>query len=339
MPEAQTLMASYSNSEMEMLLSTPVDRVLAFYGKNTAHRNYMYYSPFREEAEPSMRVTVNLSNGQWVWADFGGTPSQGRKVDGGGCLEMVRRLSGVSSDRAALDVLAQINGTFIPELEPERLTQRARPTGIVLDKVSETFDRGYLVNYAERKRGIPRALLERYCKQVTYHPKSAPNRQFTVIGFPNNGGGYALRGTSPNSKKTTLCDITTFSPSGEIVTEAEFSSKRCYIFEGFMDFLSWLAWRDQMMPGADVCVLNSVSNLSKAKDWLLAHEGVRCFMDNDAAGREAYDRICEICVDRDVKDGSTVYKEYKDLNEAYVSSIQEEKTHQQSTTKSFRHGR
>jgi DNA primase len=106
-----------------------------------------------------------------------------------------------------------------------------------------------------------------------------------------------------------------------------------------MDFLSWLAWRDQMMPGADVCVLNSVSNLSKAKDWLLAHEGVRCFMDNDAAGREAYDRICEICVDRDVKDGSTVYKEYKDLNEAYVSSIQEEKTHQQSTTKSFRHGR
>ena len=164
MPEVHSLMASYSNSEMEMLLSTPVDRVLAFYGKNTAHRNYMYYSPFREEAEPSMRVTVNLSNGQWVWADFGGTPSQGRKVDGGGCLEMVRRLSGVSSDRAALDVLAQINGTFIPELEHERLTQRARPTGIVLDKVSETFDRGYLVNYAERKRGIPRALLERYCK-------------------------------------------------------------------------------------------------------------------------------------------------------------------------------
>lgn len=92
MPEVHSLMASYSNSEMEMLLSTPVDRVLAFFGKNTAHRNYMYYSPFRDESEPSMRVTVDHSTGQWVWADFGGMPSPGKRVDGGGCLDMVMRL-------------------------------------------------------------------------------------------------------------------------------------------------------------------------------------------------------------------------------------------------------
>ncbi len=339
MPEVKKLMTSYSNSEMERLLSTPVDRVLAFYGKNTAHRNYMYYSPFRDEAEPSMRVSVNLSNGQWVWADFGGTPAPGRKVDGGGCLEMVRRLSGLSSDRAALDVLAQINGTIMPELEHVQHPQQERPTGIVLDKVADTFDRYYLTRYVEQERGIPKGLLERYCKQITYHPKSAPDRQFTVIGFPNNGGGYALRGVSPKSKKTTLCDITTLSPSGEIVPSAESTSKRCYIFEGFMDFLSWLAWREQVMPAADICVLNSVSNLAKAKEWLLAHESIRCYLDNDPAGRDAYDRICEICESRDVKDGSTVYREYKDLNEAYVANLQEKETIQQSTTKSFRHGR
>ena len=334
-------MASYSNSEMEMLLSTPVDRVLAFFGRNTAHRNYMYYSPFRDESEPSMRVTVNLANGQWVWADFGGTPTPGRKVDGGGCLEMVRRLSGVDSDRAALDILAQINGSIIPEQEREQLTQRIgiRPSGIILDRVSGDFDRAYLVRYAENQRGIPKSLLERYCRQVTYHPKSAPERQFTVIGFPNNGGGYALRGTTTNSKKTTICDITTISPSGEIVQEDETFSKRCYIFEGFMDFLSWLAWRGQVMPGADVCVLNSVSNISKATGWILAHESIRCYMDNDAAGREAYDRICEICSDRDVKDGSSIYHGLKDLNEAYVAHLRAEQSNQQSTTKTIRHGR
>ena len=340
MPEVHSLMASYSNSEMEMLLSTPVDRVLAFFGKNTAHRNYMYYSPFRDEAEPSMRVTVNHSNGQWVWADFGGTPSMGRKADGGGCLEMVRRLSGASTDREALDTLAQINGTFIPEQEVQHQDIQARPSGIVIDNISDVFDRTFLVKYAELERGIRKVLLERYCRQVTYHPRSAPERKFTVIGFPNNGGGYALRGTTAYSKKTTLCDITTLSLTGKFVSEDVVTSKRCYIFEGFMDFLSWLAWSGKDIPGADVCVLNSVSNLSKAKNWLLAHEGVRCFMDNDRAGREAYDRICEICSDRDVKDGSMVYKEFKDLNEAYVSSLKADLSHKQSSTsKTIKHGR
>jgi hypothetical protein len=62
-------------------------------------------------------------------------------------------------------------------------------------------------------------------------------------------------------------------------------------------------------------------------------------MDNDRAGREAYDRICEICSYRYVKDGSMVYKEFKDLNEAYVSSLKADLSHQQSTSKTIRHGR
>ena len=232
-----------------------------------------------------------------------------------------------------------LDGTIIPEQDFKQPSIQAQPSGIVIDRISDVFDRAYLVKYAERERGIRKGLLERYCRQVTYHPRSAPERKFTVIGFPNNGGGYALRGTTANSKKTTLCDITALSPTGKLVPDDEVSSKRCYIFEGFMDFLSWLAWSGKDIPGADVCVLNSVSNLSRAKTWLLAHEGVRCFMDNDRAGREAYDRICEICGDRDVRDGSTVYKEFKDLNEAYVSSLRADLSHQQSTTKTIRHGR
>ena len=58
-------MDSYSNNEMELLLTTPVDRILAYFGRNTAHRSYMYYSPFRDEADPSMRVTVDRSTGLW----------------------------------------------------------------------------------------------------------------------------------------------------------------------------------------------------------------------------------------------------------------------------------
>ena len=315
------VMDSYSNNKMELLLTTPVDRILAYFGRNTAHRSYMYYSPFRDEADPSMRVTVDRSTGRWYWADFGGSPAPGKKADGGGCLEMVRRLSGAASDKEALEVLASINGSFPPEIGTEWKAPKEKPSGIVIDKVSEVFDREFLVRYAERERGIPRELLERYCRQVTYHPKASPSRRFTVIGFPNNGGGYALRGTAPGSKITTLCDITTLGPSGAMIPDEDPGALRCYVFEGFMDFLAWLAWRNESVPGADVCVLNSVSNLRKATGWLYSHGVIRCFLDNDPAGREAYDRICEACQGRDVKDGSTAYRGYKDLDEAYVSHL------------------
>ena len=314
-------MTSYSNNEMELLLTTPVDRILAYYGRSTAHRSYMYFSPFRDEAQPSMRVTVDPLTGRWFWADFGGTPSRGRKADGGGCLEMVRRLSGVKTDREALDVLAEISGSPAGDAAGVHPLSRIKPSGIVVEKVSPVFDRSFLLRYAERERGIPRELLERYCREVTYHPKSAPERHFTVIGFPNNGGGFVLRGTGKNSKITTLCDITTLSPDGNLVPDGESYSQRCCLFEGFMDFLSWLAWRKESIPGTDICVLNSVSNLSRAGGWLLAHGVIRCFLDNDPAGKDAYDRICEMCQGRDIKDGSTAYPGFKDLNEAYVARL------------------
>ena len=218
-------------------------------------------------------------------------------------------------------MLAAIAGAVIPSPEEERRQGKERPSGIVVETVSASFDRVFLIKYAERERGIPLQLLERYCRQVTYHPKACPTRQFTVIGFPNNGGGFALRGTSPHSKITTLCDITTLGPDGTHVPTAEATTRRCYVFEGFMDFLSWLAWRGEETPGADVCVLNSVSNLSLASSWLLSHGVIRCFLDNDAAGRDAYDRICEACADRDIKDGSSAYAQYKDLNEAYMARL------------------
>lgn len=314
-------MTSYSNNDMELLLTTPVERILAYFGRNTAHRSYMYYSPFRDEANPSMRVTVDRSSGQWYWADYGGTPPPGKKADGGGCLDMVRRLSGASSDRDDLALLAEISGATLPNGLELAAPIREKPSGIVIDRVSPTFDRKALVRYAERDRGIPLALLERYCKQVTYHPKATPDRSFTVIGFPNNGGGFALRGISPRSKITSLCDITTFGPDGRPVPCGDMASQRCYVFEGFMDFLSWLAWRRETAPGADVCVLNSVSNLGLAADWLLMHGVIRCFLDNDAPGRDAYDRICETCRGRDIRDGSSAYAAYKDLNEAYVAHL------------------
>ena len=50
-------MARYTYEEREILLSTPIEAVLSFYGKDTSHdRTYHYYSPFRDETNRSFHV-------------------------------------------------------------------------------------------------------------------------------------------------------------------------------------------------------------------------------------------------------------------------------------------
>ena len=61
-------MASYTYEEKGLLLSTPIEAVLSYYGKDTSHdRTYHYYSPFREEANRSFHVNPRKN----VWYDFG----------------------------------------------------------------------------------------------------------------------------------------------------------------------------------------------------------------------------------------------------------------------------
>ena len=316
----------------QLFLTIPVVDILSWYGKRVDHRGYMYYSPFRDEAAPSMRVTVNPSDGTWIWADFGGSPSPGRKVDGGGVLHLVCRLEGLNpsseADLAkAAGVLRQIaSSKGVAVIETESLRERrraARPAGIVVDRVDGTFTRRNLVNYMCRVRGVPRQLLESYCRQVTYHYRSDSSRRFTVVGFPNNAGGYTLRGTGEGSKKNYLSGISTFAPDGSHRPDGAASGGGCALFEGFVDFLSWLAWRGETVPGMDVCVLNSTANVGQAKDWILAHGVVRTFFDNDNAGGEATDAVRSWCEESglDFKDGRAAYRDLNDINDAWRASV------------------
>lgn len=309
-------------SERSNLLAVPVSDVLAYFGKRTGHRGYMYFSPFRDEREPSMRVTVNSADGSWVWADYGGSPTGGRHVDGGGVLEMVRRLSGAVGDAEAVSVLREIaacSESAILEAEPMRDRRQAKENGIVIDDVSAEFTCGSLLRYAVEVRRIPEPLLKRYCRQLRYHPRSAPSRSYTAIGFPNNAGGWALRGSGRGAKLNSAWGLTTLGPDGSLRADGSAASPRCLLFEGFMDFLSYLAWRGVSAPDADVCVLHSASNLVHARDWAMAHAAVRSFFDNDRAGDTATGTLASWCEGAgiDYKDGRGAYASRKDLNEAW----------------------
>ena len=96
-------MASYTYEERGILLSTPIEAILSFFGKDTSHnRTYHYFSPFREESNRSFHVNPRKN----VWYDFG-------IAEGGGALLLVAKLSSCGQEEA-YDILAQMNTSFIP---------------------------------------------------------------------------------------------------------------------------------------------------------------------------------------------------------------------------------
>ena len=87
-----------------------------------------------------------------------------------------------------------------------------------------------------------------------------------------------------------------------------------------MDFLSFMTLKKKENPQntglkqQDYMVLNSVTNIHKAKGSLLRYENVQCFLDNDETGRNAYLQLSKE-LGKPVTDASTLYNGYKDLNE------------------------
>ena len=114
----------------------------------------------------------------------------------------------------------------------------------------------------------------------------------------------------------------------------------CYVFEGFMDYLSFLTLRLESCPQSpdfdrqDYIVLNSVANVPKALYPLGSYERIHCFFDNDRAGMEAIQQIRkEYDATRYIRDASQIYSGCKDLNEYLQKRIADRKEQAQSVKK------
>lgn len=274
-------MATYSEEEKARILSYPIEDLLSVLGKRTDHRRDMYFSPFRDETQPSLHISRSRN----LWKDFGDNT-------GGNVLTMASRLLGISTARA-WDYIAGLSQNFVasgPVIGAARRSPEPRHR-IIIDSVSERFIRRQIVEYA-KTRGIPLDLLSRYCSEVTYHIEGSQGLHCTAIGFPTDGGWVLRRpAEGRDAKRSTSGRPSFLGPNGRPVSSA--SHSQIQVFEGFFDFLSWLVLGGRTLPSCDVCVLNSTGNLGRAMDFISAHEEVHCWMDDDRAGRDAYGLVKE----------------------------------------------
>jgi len=146
------------------------------------------------------------------------------------------------------------------------------------------------------KRGIAQQVASQYCKEVHYQNR---DKSYFAVGFPNRSGGYEIRNAYFKG-----C----ISPK-EISVISK-GNKDCHVFEGFIDFLSYVV----LHGDCDAIVLNSVINVPKSIDYLNRYDTVYCHLDNDKAGHDATEQIRILCKGN-VIDASEEYGEAKDLNE------------------------
>lgn len=281
--------------------------VLVNYGKDVSFtRSGLIKSPFRDERTPSFHILA----GGYGWVDFG----DGTK---GGVIDLVMRLEHCDRTFAVRRLAEMRNGgrLFVPSgQQASRSACRQAPA---LKVVSSSYvSDGPLLRYASG-RGISEDVLRMYCREVAVRKGRSGSVQ-SYIGFSNNGDGYVLRSaeSGPGGKRCTNSAPTYLAPDGVITAGP--ADWAVAVFEGFFDFLSFIERRRSehgILPGCDICVLNSVTNMKRSLNFILGHESIDLFLDNDKAGRTTSEAIIESAQGISVLDHSGDYANYGDFNE------------------------
>ena len=259
--------------------------------------NLWYKSPLREETEASFKV--NTERNQWY--DF----ALGK---GGNIIALAQEL--YCSDHVPY---------LLQRIEEQTPCIRSMSFSFGKQSSSEpSFQQLEIVPLSSpallsylQERGINAELAKRECREAHF---TNNGKRYFAIAFPNISGGYEIR-----NRYFKGCiapkEISHIRQSGK-------ARETCYVFEEFMDYLSFLTLRLENCPNfseldrQDYMVLNSVSNVSKALYPLGNYERIHCFFDNDHAGMEALQQIRkEYGRDQYIRDASQTYSGCKDLNE------------------------
>ena len=277
----------------------------------------LYRSPLREDTHPSFKVDTEKN----LWIDY----AEGK---GGSIIDLYMRLEGCT----LLEAIRQLgrnypdNTAHSPQRErvqdtskQESIRQAASTNGGArrLTGISDTLPL-HLQKYLTEERCINMEKAMPFLRCISYEIRGL---HYQAIGFANQSGGYELRDNGMFKGTIAPKDITPIFTDGV--------DPVC-IFEGFMDFLSFLSMKEEII--SHCLVMNSVSNVARAIRYLndrhLTH--IRAFLDNDDAGRKATNDF--IRAGFKVEDMSVHYGRFKDLNEYHIHRVRGQRKRQSLNT-------
>ena len=273
----------------------------------------LYRSPLREETHPSFKVDTE----QNLWIDY----AEGR---GGSIIDLCMRM-----ERCSLSEAIRLLGRNAPDYtacnsqKADRAMKRssipmASASGVrKLIEISNTLP-PHLLKYLQEERCIDMEKAMPFLCCISYEIRGF---HYQAIGFANQSGGYELRDNGTFKGTIAPKDITPiFADRAEPVC----------IFEGFIDFLSFLSMKEEVTNHC--LVMNSISNVARSIRYLNDSQvsSIRTFLDNDEAGRRTTEDLVKAGFK--VENMSVHYRSFKDFNEYHVHRVREQQKRQSMNT-------
>lgn len=277
-------------------------------------RELWYHSPIRDGDEnPSFKVDT-VKN---LWFDHGA-------ATGGTILDLVRELFACD----VRDALAHLDktGLYSPALASpstsaglSRGASRRSEAGPEKPAAAGEKEKSWafelvssgplqhpaLLQYLT-KRGIDHDIAREYLSQIDFKPPHSAGKYF-ALGYPS-GDGFEARNALFKGFVGTGKSVTFHDKPGTTLLR---------VFEGFMDFLSYLSAGPVREASGAVLVLNSTNLWIKALPYVNdpRFEEVRLYLDNDDAGSAASRKLFENALDASkLSDMRSNYADYEDLN-------------------------
>ena len=252
------------------------------------YNSTFYKSPFREEKTASFKI--NGEDNAWYDHGIG---------KGGTIIDLVMMINNCDVSRA-LQILRSFQHYTVPVGATVQCPSKKKEQ-IIIRKITELSNQA-LIDYVESRK-IPIDIAKRYVKEAYY---SINEKYYFSLAFENDHEGYELR-----NKYFKNC----LAPKGMTTIDRNFS--KVAVFEGFFDFLSYIAFF-KALPNRNFVILNSLSFLDGfIRKYFL--RDVEIYFDNDDAGREAtYKVIEEIKGSRNM--APIIYRTYKDFNDYLMNS-------------------
>ena len=240
----------------------------------TKGHKYFYLSPFRDEEKASFKVDTIINK----YYDFG-------ENKGGSIIDLVIRLYKVTANET-LSIIESKNASIIPpfknDAEPYFKTEVSEIENIDIKPLKH-----YVLLMYLRSRHIKTKLVESYLNEVHYTLKSN-TKTYYAICFKSNSGGCETRnkffkGCLINKDISTIKGL-----NPELKTVS--------IFEGFMDFCSWITLNEITLLNEDIIVLNGIGQKDKAINEIQnqGYEIINLFLDNDTPGFNTSNSIINI---------------------------------------------
>lgn len=244
-----------------------------------------YHAPYRSDKTPSFCVNTKKN----IWNDFG-------TGMGGDIFTLAGLMINSNDFMTQAKYIGEVTDNPIecskpPKYEPEPIVPQF--TDVEVKALGHPALLAYL-----RERGIPSDIATENCVEIHYR---LHDKQYFAIGFSNENGGYEIRNKFFKG-----------SIPPKAVSLIRNGSATVNVYEGFMDYLSGLTLGYGRTE--DNLVLNSVANREKAYRHLDGYDQIKCWLDNDDAGKKCHEALHKRYGEK-VKDFSVVFRPCKDVNE------------------------